>query len=509
MKTEDVTTKEENSYGRMLKSSVLLGGSSVINVGLGAIRTKILAVQLGPELFGVMGLYSTLILMIQGIASLGLNQSAVREIASAAGSNDATRIATTICAYRRIVMATGILGIILTLCLAYPTSFLTFQNGEHVWAIAVLSVVVFFGEIQAGQTALLQGLRRIKDLTALSIASALSSTLLSIPIVFFFEQNAVVPFLVAVAVGQILASWWYARRVQVEPVAISWRETWNASRSMLSMGMTFVVSGVAVSASAYAIRLAINQHLGEAAVGLYQAAFAISNIYVGFVLQAMGTDFYPHLTSLGSDTVKQNELVNDQAKMAMLLAIPGLVAALVLSDILIWLMYSTQFLGASEILRWQVLGLFGRIVSWPMGFILLARGDTWGRLFSELSAAVLHVGLVWAGVVWVGLPGAGIAFAGLYVYYIILIYWMVCTRHGYELSRSTRNTIVAGTFAIGISFAITFIPSYKWRVGAGLIFLFGSSFVCLEYLTSLIPSSRPTKLWRRIRGNFLPGMRTP
>ena len=127
-----MTAQTEKSYGRMLKSSVLLGGSSVINVGLGALRTKILAVQLGPELFGVMGLYSTLILMIQGVASLGIGQSAVREIAAASGSEDQKHIARTIRAYRRVVMVTGIAGLLITLCLAYPASFVTFHNGEHV-----------------------------------------------------------------------------------------------------------------------------------------------------------------------------------------------------------------------------------------------------------------------------------------------------------------------------------------------------------------------------------------
>ena len=69
----------DKSYGRIVKSSALLGGSSMINVVLGIVRTKILAVQFGPALFGVMGLYESLTTMISGVASLGLGQSAVRD----------------------------------------------------------------------------------------------------------------------------------------------------------------------------------------------------------------------------------------------------------------------------------------------------------------------------------------------------------------------------------------------------------------------------------------------
>ena len=76
-----------NSYGRIMKSSTLLGGSSLINVGLGIFRTKILAVQLGPALFGVMGLYTALTSMIGSVASLGIgHKAAVRDIAEAMGT---------------------------------------------------------------------------------------------------------------------------------------------------------------------------------------------------------------------------------------------------------------------------------------------------------------------------------------------------------------------------------------------------------------------------------------
>src|SRR5436189_330969 len=124
-----------NSYGRMLKSSALLGSASVINVGMGALRTKVLAVQLGPGLFGVMGIYMSLTAMIQSVASLGLGQSAVRELAAAAGSGDETRLAKVITAYRRIVLLTGVFGLLLTVALAYPASRATFKNDTHVWAI--------------------------------------------------------------------------------------------------------------------------------------------------------------------------------------------------------------------------------------------------------------------------------------------------------------------------------------------------------------------------------------
>jgi antigen flippase len=471
---------EGNSYRHIVKSTTVLGGSSLINVALGVLRTKLLALQLGPAMFGTMGLYTAITAMIGGVASLGIGQSAVREIAAAAGTQDEIRIARTIRAYRRLVWVTGFAGLLMTLVLALPASSWTFGNFDHAWAIAALAVTVLFAEIQAGQNALLQGLRRIRELAAINITGAVWSTLLAVPIVLCFGERGIVPFLISVVAGQMAASWWYARKVRPLKVSITWRETWDQSRGMVQLGLAFVVTGLAASASVYVIRVTINRFVGAAGVGLYQAAFTVCSVYVGFVLQAMSGDYYPRLAGTGDDVARRNQLVNEQAEMAVLLAVPGLVAALVLSNLIIWVMYSNRFSEASAILRWQVLGLFGRIISWPMGFILLARADKKAFLWTEIAASVVHVGLVFAGIAYFGIPGAGAAFAVLYAFHVALIYGVVRRRHGYICRGATKGIIIAGVLMVGAAFGTTFIASPTWRLTLGMLVLAVAAFLSLR-----------------------------
>src|SRR5215208_1441155 len=40
----ELPAAEEHTYGQILKSSVLIGGSSVLNIGIGIVRTKAMAV---------------------------------------------------------------------------------------------------------------------------------------------------------------------------------------------------------------------------------------------------------------------------------------------------------------------------------------------------------------------------------------------------------------------------------------------------------------------------------
>jgi PST family polysaccharide transporter len=49
--------KHDISYRQILKSSSLIGGSSLINMAIGMVRTKFVAVLLGPSGVGLMGVY--------------------------------------------------------------------------------------------------------------------------------------------------------------------------------------------------------------------------------------------------------------------------------------------------------------------------------------------------------------------------------------------------------------------------------------------------------------------
>jgi hypothetical protein len=58
---EDAAEPDKNTYGQILKSSALIGGSSIINIGIRIIRTKAMALILGPSGVGLMGLYESII----------------------------------------------------------------------------------------------------------------------------------------------------------------------------------------------------------------------------------------------------------------------------------------------------------------------------------------------------------------------------------------------------------------------------------------------------------------
>ena len=490
--------KSQQGARRILSTTALMGGASVINVLLGMVRVKVLAAQLGPALFGMMSLYSNFISTIGSIASLGLGQSGVRDIAEAIQSGDSQKVDRKVAVLKRIVFITGVVGFIATLCLAIPGSRWVFGNYDHAWAIACLGSVVFLSQIQSGQSAILSGLRRIGDLAKINVIGGLLSTIFAIVLLWTFHADGVVPFLIAVAVGQLLASWWYARKIELGVVKISWRDCLDESREMVKLGLAMVVSGLAMTVSTIVILVIIRSYLGESEVGFYQSALTISSIYVGFILQGMSSDYFPRLVSVEKDQKLRNQAVSEQSEIAMLLAVPGLVAALMLSSVMILVLYSVQFGAAADILKWQVLGMLGRIISWPMGFLLLARGDKKAYMWCEISTAVLHVLLVWLAVQYWGVVGAGVGMAGEYIFYVLLIGCVTHVRHGYIWSRSVRNVIVVGSTLVLLTFASIYIAEPTWRYGVGALLLLVSALWSLDGLVSRLGIDHVVEVLRKM-----------
>ena len=103
-------SRPPDSYGQILRSTALIGASSVAAMALGVVRAKVMAVLLGPAGVGLFGLYGSIVELTQSLAGMGVNSSGVRQIAAAVGSGDADRVARTVAVLRRTSLALGALG---------------------------------------------------------------------------------------------------------------------------------------------------------------------------------------------------------------------------------------------------------------------------------------------------------------------------------------------------------------------------------------------------------------
>lgn len=478
---------EPHSYAQILRSTLVIGGSTVVTVGFAILRNKAAAILLGPAGVGLIGLYTSILDLAQTLAGVGVQSSGVRQIAEAAGSEDDRRIALTVTVLRRSSLVLGCIGAVLVLGFAGPIAGLTFDGGAHASGVAVLSVAVLLRLLAGGEGALLQGMRKITQIARANMLAALLGTLATVPLFFFFGNEGIVPSLVAVAGISLLVSWLYSRRIRPPAVALDIRQMGREASALLQLGFAFMVSGLLTAGAAYAIRLIVLRGDGVVAAGLYQSAWALGGLYAGFILQAMGTDFYPRLTAVCSDAEKCNRLVNEQAQIALLVAGPGLLATLTFAPLVMMVFYSHEFQGAVNVLRWICLGMMLRLVAWPMGFIVVAKGARAIFMATEVFAACVHVGLAWLLVPRLGVSGAGIAFFGLYACHNLLIYLIVRKMSGFRWSQANLGLALIFLPAAALVFSGFAMMPFWPATAAGTLVTLAAGTYSAQALLKLLP----------------------
>jgi enterobacterial common antigen flippase len=344
--------------------------------------------------------------------------------------------------------------------------------------------------VSAGQGALIQGMRRISDLAKMGVLGAVYGTVISIPMVYFLREDGVVPALVSAAAMSLITSWWYSRKVRVETPSMTAPQVRHEAALLLKLGFAFMASGFLTMGAAYAVRTMVLRMAGFEAAGFYSSAWTLGGLYVGFILQAMGADFYPRLAGVANDNTEVNRLVNEQTQVSLLLAGPGVIATITFASAVITGLYSAKFGAAVEVLRWICLGMTLRVITWPMGFIIMAKGKSNLIIWTELAWTVVNVGLSWVCLRYFGLNGTGIAFFGSYIFHGLIIYPVVRCLSGYRWSAANIRTGILFFAIIAIVFCGFYLLPQLPATGVGTLAVILSGFYSIRVLSGLVPLNR-------------------
>jgi antigen flippase len=475
-----------HTYRQILHSSAIIGGSAVVTTATGILRAKAIALMLGPGGMGLMGLYSSIVDFTLSIADLGVNSSGVRQMAEAAGSGDMSRIARTAAVLRRTSIVLGVIGGLVLIVFCRRIAEWTFGTPQFALSVACLSLAVVFRVVSNGHGALIQGMRRIPDLARMGVLSAIVSTIGTVTLVYFFGTSGVMPSLLFGAAVTLTLAVWYSRKIQIPSATLAGAEVRSEAAALLKLGAAFMLMSALSAGTAYAIRIMVRDSLGFEAAGLYQSAWALGGVYVAFILQSMASDFYPRLTAVANNHPECNRIVNEQAHVSLLLAGPGLIGTVTFAPLVLAVFYDSRFAGAVEPLRWICLGMALRIIAWPMGYIIVAKGERTLLVFTEVAAALVHLGLGFALIRYFGLAGATMGFFGLYVWHGLFVYVIVRRLSGFRWSAAARRTGLFYLGLIGVVFtsflvlpesvatwlgsgALVIAGAYSWRMVRGLV----------------------------------------
>ena len=471
--SEEIHNREtQSSYRSIFKATSLFGGVQVYTILIQVIKSKVIAVLLGPIGVGIQGLLQSAIDLIKQATSFGISQSAVRDVAEAHGSGDETVIGRKVFALRRIVWFTGLLGLVSVLLFSPLLSKVSFGNYDYIIPFICLSIIPLLEQLCAGQKVVLQGTRRLKDLAKASAIGVTGSLIISFPLYLFLRTKGITAAMVVTAGVSLLTSWFYSRRVSIPKVTLTRKAVFTEGRNMMVMGIAMSLTGVMSMGTAYLIRSLLRQWGGTEAVGLFEAGFVIISSYVGLVFNAISTDYYPRLAAVNKDNGQCRNIVSQQGEISVLILAPLLSICIVAMPLIIRILYSEQFLPSNFYVKWACLGMMFRLASWLIAYMFIAKAESKLFIINELIASLNGL---WTGIIGYklgGLTGMGIAFTIQYFLYFIQVLVIARIRYGFFFSKQFVKLLSFYFIIVSASLLCSiFIPGVFKYIFGGLIAL--------------------------------------
>jgi O-antigen/teichoic acid export membrane protein len=436
----------------LIKSMLIVGSARVVNILISIVRIKVLAVLLGPSGVGLLSVYNSLLDMVQKTAGLGMGSSGLREIAYSRGDE------ATLSRVRRVLFAAhliqGALAMIAVWLLRERIAIWLFGDTARTMEVGLIGIAILITLLFCTQTTLLQGLRKIGDLGRIAVFGDFFSTLVCLAAVWLQGENGLILFILVQPLAGVLIALHYTRHLPKPTAArLSLFETWDVWKPMAKLGAAFMLGGLATAATLLLVRGRISQELGLDAVGYFAAAWGITMIYLGFLLGAMRTDYYPRLIEVIHDKVAAVQLINDQTQLGLAIIGPGLLLLIGLAPWVITLLYSAQFDPAVTLLQWQTVGNVFKIASSALGLSIVAAGKAMTFFFVELSFNIVFFGMVFVLMPHFGLEATAYAFIVGYLVHMIMVYLLARRTLGFRWQSFSVSLLALHT-SLGVALLV-------------------------------------------------------
>ena len=485
----------DGNYGHILKYTGVFGGVQGLNILMGLVRNKLVALLLGPEGMGLASLFNTTTNFISQTTNLGLSFSAVTRISAVFETHDEAQMTQAVKTVRAWSLLTALVGMLVCVLAGPLLSEYTFSWGNHTLHFILLAPAVGLMAITGGETAILKGARRLRSLAVIQVYAVIVSLLVSVPVYYFFGQSGIVPVIVLLALVMMLLTIRHSYRLYPLRLRGS-KGVLGDGLNMVRLGVAFVVAGAMGSGAEMFVRSYLNVHGDLEAVGLYNAGYILIVTYASMVFSAMETDYFPRLSSLGDDVARLNQMVNRQIEVSLLIVSPMLAALIIGLPVLIPLLYSHDFLPVIAMAQVAVFSMYLKALSLPVGYITLAKGASVAYMVLEGCYDVLFVALLVVGYQWWGLYGAGVALSISYLSDLALVGGWAAWRYHYRVSGPVMY-YAAIQLSLGVAVYLVSLLDHPW-----LYWSLGSLLCLVSLLISLYILHQKTSLWTALIDKF-------
>jgi O-antigen/teichoic acid export membrane protein len=465
--------EQKESYRQVMKATSLFGGVQVFNILISVVRSKVIAVLIGPTGMGIATLLSSTMGLVNGLTNFGLDRSAVKDISLAKNKKDEILVFRIISILNRLVLITASFGALLMIVSSPWLSEFAFGSRDYTLSFIWISVALIFKQLTNSKLAILQGLRKLKSLAKANLVANFIGLIVTLPLYYFFKIDAIVPAIIIATLISFFITIYYSGKIEIDKSVISTKEAFIEGKGMIQLGVMLSLSSIIALVVAYVLQIYISEKGGVDEVGLYNAGFVVLNSYVGIIFGAMAKDYFPRLSAISDQISQIRKTVLEQALIAILLLLPIIVIFITFAPFIVTILYSEEFIPIIGLISWGILGMAFKAVSWSMGYIIIAKGDSNVFIKTAIGFNAISLTMNIIGYQMAGLEGLGISFFVYYIFHFLMIKLITYYRYGFYFENWFYRIFLINILLCVFAFLLSYLenPVWKYSTLIGLIIL--------------------------------------
>lgn len=443
--------EDTNLYKKTIKSNTLFGGIKIFQIIVMLLRTKIVALLLGPTGIGIQALFISTLDALQQFTTFGVFQSSVRDISQANVSSieKQEKVVNTVFT---IVLLTALLGTVICFTSSRLLSELVFGVNAYSISFKIISFALFFLILANGYVSILQGLRELRSLAKASLFGAFLSLLVATPL-YFFGGIKSIPF--AILISNLVVFTIYFLYGKKNTVLRNIRFSNSADLKsigipIINLGFILMLSNGIMTFFTLVLNSYINREGGPSEVGFFNAS--VTSTYGNLIIftSILSSDYFPRLSQSIFDKKNLQKIVNHQIELLILIISPLICLIILLTDQLVLLLYSEEFLSITPIVQVMAVSLIFKVIWQAMSYTILAFGD---KKTYFIFDAIIGNGLAFLGNIMgyklFGLKGLSFSYILGSIIIVLILNTIMVMKYKIIISNNIWRFLILFSFVIG------------------------------------------------------------
>lgn len=446
--------------------AAFVAASAGIALTLGVVANKVYAVVLGPT--GLGGVSLALAVLTVGALSVSVGAgNSLAQVMNAESANGGQIAQTLTRIARRYAAAIAAAAALLIVVLAEPLAIIAFGTEARARYIVLLAPAVALTALAYVEVGVLGGLRRPRAIGLVHAFAAVCGAVFGAIGVAFAGLDGYVASVPLTGLAHYLFARIQADRV-LAPIPRDGRKPRaRAMARVLRLGVAAAAGQLVGVSASLVVPILVLHGVGDAEVGLYRAAIAISFGYLTVIMATLSYEFVPRLAR--EESAELSARIDQQLRLILGVALPTLLVLYALAPIVIRLLYSANFDSTVSLLQWLVTGDLLRIAGWGISYSLFARGYGRSHGMLEVGCGILVVISMGVGMAIIGFDGLGPGYAAAQTLYYTLA-WVVAIKGGLTVPGRLQAVVLLMTVACAVALLVSVPPVTMSIVFSALAF---------------------------------------